>query len=172
MRIGEISHLSEHAQLVRIDQGVSMSLKNLCNHNVATIPPDASLADAAARMRTAHVGSLVVVEALGGGLRPVGMLTDRDMVVQALAPNVSVQDLRVADLMSRSLVSVREDGGLECALGQMASAGVRRVPVIGDHGHLIGVLSIDDVLGHLAKQLALVATALQAEQYSEQRQHP
>lgn len=129
---------------------------------------------AAALMRDRHVGYLVVIEstAAGDSGKPVGVLTDRDIVVGILAKSVDPKTLRVGDVMSREPVVVEESKPLEAALRAMRRAGVRRVPVVGTAGQLVGVLSLDEVVEHLAKELAEASGSIRSELKREQALRP
>ncbi|HEX9875209.1 MAG TPA: CBS domain-containing protein [Gammaproteobacteria bacterium] len=149
-----------------------MSIGSICNHSVATISSDAGIVEAARRMREEHVGDLVVVELRGGITVPIGIVTDRDIVVSVVAKQVSPADLTVADVMSSSLLKVNEQSGVEHALQEMHRGGVRRAPVVGARGELVGILSVDDVIERLAAQLDHVAGLIHAEQQREVRVRP
>lgn len=149
-----------------------MAVAHVCNHNVATIGPEADVATAAARMREAHVGDLIVVEPRAGQRMPVGIVTDRDVVVGVVAKGVAPDEVTVGDVMSSDLLTVREDNGIEFALREMRRVGVRRAPVVGAGGELVGVLSIDDVVDHLATQLGHIADIIRLEQLTEMDTRP
>jgi CBS domain-containing protein len=149
-----------------------MTVGSICNHNVATIDPSEGVVDAAVRMREEHVGDLIVVERRGNVHTPIGILTDRDIVVGVVAKRVSADELTVGDVMTRDVLTVREDNGVEFALREMRRAGVRRVPVVGERGELVGIVSIDDVLQHLSTQLDRLADVLRIEQEAELRARP
>jgi CBS domain-containing protein len=144
-----------------------MSVSALCNHNVATIERDAGVVEAAARMRAEHVGDLIVVEQRGTKRVPVGILTDRDVVVAVVAKRVPPDDVTVGDAMSAEPLTVNKDNGIEHALREMRRAGVRRAPVVDERGELVGVLSIDDVIDHLAVQLGHIADIIRLGQQTE-----
>jgi CBS domain-containing protein len=144
-----------------------MPVSSICNYNVATIERDAGVVEAARRMRTQHVGDLIVVEEKTGGRVPVGILTDRDIVVAIVAKAASPSSVTVGDAMSVALITVNKDNGIEHALREMRRAGVRRAPVVDEDGLLVGVLSIDDVIDHLAVQLGHIADIIRMGQQSE-----
>lgn len=149
-----------------------MSVDKICTHNVATIAADSGIAEAAVRMRQAHVGDLIVTEYRDGRETPIGIVTDRDIVLEIIAEQVAPDSVKIGDIMSTDLVTVHADNGVEFAVAQMHKAGVRRVPVVGRHGELTGVLSLDDVLQHLANALAHAAEALSGAQRKETRLRP
>jgi len=144
-----------------------MAVSAVCNHNVATIERGAGVVEAAARMRAEHVGDLIVVEQRGGRRVPVGILTDRDIVVAVVAKRVSPDAVKVGDAMSSKVLTVNEDNGIEHALREMRRVGVRRAPVLDSSGELVGVLSIDDVIDHLAVQLDHIGDIIRRGQQAE-----
>ena len=149
-----------------------MTVNAICNHNVATIGRNRDVAEAAEQMRQEHVGDLIVVEQRGSHCVPVGILTDRDIVVSVVARRARPEEITVGDAMSSNLLTVKEDNGIEFALREMRRQGVRRVPVVGDGGELKGVLSIDDVVDHLAAQLLSIAEVIRLGQRAEARLRP
>jgi CBS domain-containing protein len=149
-----------------------MTVGVICNPNVATIGTHAEIIEAATLMREDHVGDLVVVEHRGGRTVPVGILTDRDIVVGVLAKRAALDAVTVGDVMSRSLLTVRREHSVEFALREMRRIGVRRVPVVDSDGGLIGILSIDDIIQNLAQQLGRLADLIRLEQTAEQIARP
>jgi CBS domain-containing protein len=149
-----------------------MTVRALCNYNVATIDRNSSVLDASARMREEHVGDLIVVEERAGRRVPVGILTDRDIVIAVVARRVAADSVTVGDAMSSELLTVHQDNGVEHALREMRRVGVRRAPVVDGSGSLIGVLSIDDVIDHLAVQLGHIADIIRVGQRTETDQRP
>jgi predicted transcriptional regulator len=152
------------------EKGMTVNL--ICNHNVATIAASEDIADAAVRMREEHVGNLIVVERRGSAVVPIGILTDRDIVLGVVAKRVAPDSLTVGDAMTRELLTVREDDGVGFALREMRRCGVRRAPVIGDRGELVGVVSLDDVIQHLATELSRLADTIRLEQDAEVQARP
>lgn len=133
-----------------------MLIEDLMTRSPVTVDVGATLADAALRMRAADVGSVVVVE----GTEPVGILTDRDV---ALYMAGAVEDARVEKVMSMHPVAVARDEDVEGCLERMASSRVRRILVLDEDGALVGVVSLDDVLIHLAGTLGKAAELIRAE---------
>jgi len=149
-----------------------MDVNLICNHNVATIGQSQGVLEAAALMREEHVGDLIVVETRANAQVPVGILTDRDIVVGVIAKRVAPDDVTVGDAMTRNLLTVREDASIEFALREMRRYGVRRAPVVRANGDLIGVIAVDDIIEHIAKQLSSLAELIRLEQVAEQRTRP
>lgn len=146
-----------------------MEVARLCQRNVVTVNPFDDLAVAAEAMRKQHVGYLIVVEpALAeGGMRPVGVLTDRDIVIAVVAKDADPRVLRVGDVMTREPVTVRDADTVNSALAEMRRIGVRRLPVVDGLNRLVGVLALDDVLDTLADQLGQVTASIRNEQRIE-----
>jgi len=151
-----------------------MDIRALCKTPVVTVKATDELYTATNLMREQHVGYLVVVESmpLGGWLRPVGVLTDRDIVVSVLGKGLDPKAVTVGDVMTRQPLMVAEDRSLEFALEEMRRVGVRRVPVVGAAGQLLGLLSLDDAIQHLARQLFEVAGSIRKELRVEESLRP
>ena len=149
-----------------------MTVSTICNPNVATVGAGEDVVEAAALMRKEHVGDLIVVERRGSANVPIGILTDRDIVVGVVAKRVSPDSVTVGDAMTRELLTVREDASLEFALREMRRHGVRRAPVVGANGDLVGVIALDDVIQHLAVQLSRLADVIRLEQDAETHARP
>ena len=133
-----------------------MKAGDICNHHVVTVSPDDSIKKAAELMREHHVGDVVVAQLSGGFLTPLGILTDRDIVVEVIAEDVGLDQVTVRDTMTDQLITAREDDDLLATLMQMRENGVRRLPVVDGKGQLVGILTADDVIGLVARELAEV----------------
>ncbi|MBS1117800.1 MAG: hypothetical protein H6Q90_28 [Deltaproteobacteria bacterium] len=138
-----------------------MRAGELCVRDVVTAQDSESVVDAARRMADLQVGDLVVIAEQPHGLpRPIGIVTDRDLVVQVLArPDRVPQRTKIADVMRRELVTAMEDDDVEHVLAKMRAHAIRRIPIVDRLGGLQGMLSLDDVLGWTREQLQ-VATKL------------
>jgi CBS domain-containing protein len=146
-----------------------MSVGNLCQRHVVTILAGAGLTAAAKLMRQDHVGYLVVVEPFPeeDGLKVVGVLTDRDIVIAVVAREADPRTLTVGDVMTRDPLLAKESSSVEATLHYMHEVGVRRVPVLSTRDRLIGVLALDDALGAIAEQLSDIAGCIRNEQRME-----
>jgi CBS domain-containing protein len=151
-----------------------MNVKELYTHNTVCAQAGDDLVTAAQLMRDKHVGSVVVVEPVPGVniRRPIGILTDRDIVVAVVAPNENPASFKVGDVMTRWPVAVKEDESLSIALGHMRRLGVRRLPVIDEHGSLVGLLALDDVLAGMAGDLQDVVDLMRNERRIESHVRP
>jgi CBS domain-containing protein len=147
-----------------------MRIKEICSRVVVVAEPHTDLREAARLMRDHHVGSLVVVEKREGVARPVGIVTDRDIVVEVVAATgVTPESLTVRDVMSSNLVLARETDGVFEAVERMQDSGTRRLPVVSADGVLVGILTLDDVLRMLAGEMTALAIAAQRSLVRETR---
>jgi CBS domain-containing protein len=119
-----------------------------------TIDAGATIATAAQLFADAGVGSLVVVD----GERPVGIVTDRDLVVRALARGVA-SDGRVDAVMSMGVVALDADDDVEELYAVFGRHAIRRVPVV-DHDRVVGMVSLDDAIVSTASQLTALSGVL------------
>lgn len=148
-----------------------MKIKQVCSRMVAVAERHNSVREAAQLMREHHVGCLVVIEKRDGRTRPVGVVTDRDIVVSVVAlASVQPETLRVEDIMARELATIDEDAGVFEAVEVMSERGVRRLPVLGADGQLVGILALDDLLRILAAELAGLAAVVEREGRREIRE--
>lgn len=145
-----------------------MDVGRVCHRAVATIAPGASLLDAARLMRDRNVGDLVVVEHRDGHTMPTGVITDRDLVVRGLAAEpASIARLTVADLVADTVVTIHEAKELSEALDVMHRSGIRRIPVVAPSGALVGIITLDDVLGAMSDDLSKVALLVASQRLRE-----
>lgn len=142
-----------------------MNVHELCQRHVVTVRKHEDLATAARMMRERNVGCLVVVEAAGtgGGEKPVGMLTDRDIVTNAIAGAGDLRSIVVDDVMTRHPVTLWSSSTVDEALLRMRAAGVRRMPVVDERGRLAGILALDDIFEHLSQCVPFAATPIRRE---------
>lgn len=146
-----------------------MSIGALCNREVVCASRETTVHDAAQLMRQRHVGTLVVVDEFSGRRVPVGIVTDRDIVVEVNAVGLDPKTITLGDIMDEALVTVSEGAGLHEAMGAMRAKGVRRLPVVGKEGELVGILAVDDLLELLGDELSDVARIIAREQAHEAR---
>lgn len=149
-----------------------MTAGEACNREVVVIDRGASILEGAKLMRQHHVGDLVITEDRAGGTVPVGIFTDRDMVVELIAAQVDLEAVSLGDVMSFELATVQEDVELDGALELMRSKGVRRMPVVKSDGTLAGILAADDLVELMAEQLSSLAGLFREQERHEQRRRP
>jgi len=144
-----------------------MPISEICNREVVVVQRDSTIAEAAKLMRQHHVGDVLVVEDRGGVRVPLGIVTDRDLVVEVMAPELDPVVITVGDIMVPELVTVKAHTGLFETIQYMRSKGVRRLPVVDDGGGLLGILTLDDLLELLAEELLALSKLVKLEQKKE-----
>lgn len=149
-----------------------LSVGTVASRVVITAPRDMTVAAAARLMREHHVGTLVIIDASREMPTPVGVVTDRDLVMEVMALGVDPNLVVVGDLLVRPLVTAREDDALFDAIQTMNQHGVRRVVVVDAGGRLAALLSMDDVIGVLAEELGGLSKAIEIEERTERAQRP
>lgn len=146
-----------------------MKVGAVCRRGAVSIANTEDIGAAAQLMREHHVGFLIVHQ-LGDDLRrPIGVLTDRDIVIEVLAKKVDPDALRVDDLMTRQPLMASETEDLSDVLQAMRMVGVRRVPVVDIRGALAGVIAIDDVFDIITGFMCDITGSVKAEQRRERR---
>lgn len=145
-----------------------MTIGELCKRVVVTIHRDATAEDAARMMRASHIGNVVVVDS-SDTRKPVGIITDRDIAVEVVAQGQSPGQTPVGSVMSSPVVSLREEDSFIEALDKMSARGVRRAPVLDRDGHLKGLVSVDDLVPLLARELAKIGALIRHGQAAEMR---
>jgi CBS domain-containing protein len=138
-----------------------MIAKNIMKTKVITVSPSAPITEAAFLMRNNDIGALVVVD---NERNPIGIITDRDIVVSVIAnrknpEEISVEELMTKKLVNRKLITVNEDANIFDILRILSKNSIRRVPVLRN-GKLVGIVSVDDIVVIVATELANLASAL------------
>ena len=131
-----------------------MFVGEICNRQVVICQPEDSIQQAVELMRNNHVGDVIVVEHKLNMHFPVGILTDRDIVIEVMAEGVDAKSITVKDVMSSELISVREDDHIIETIEKMRDKGIRRVPVVNRDGGLEGILAVDDTIELVAELLS------------------
>ena len=151
-----------------------MRAGELCVRDVVTAFADESVIDVARRMAEFGVGDVVVVIAQRPSLpRPIGIVTDRDLVVHVLArTDRRPAEVKVADVMRRELVVAREDDDIESVVAKMRAQAIRRIPIVDERGGLQGMLSLDDVLGWMRDQIEATTKTVERQGHGPLQRHP
>ena len=135
-----------------------MSIGDLCNREVVCATRDTTIAQAAKLMRHHHVGDVIVIDRADAQRMPIGIVTDRDIVVEVVALGVDPETVTLGDLMSwGQLVTAQETDTYAATLRLMHNKGVRRMPVVSAGGVLVGIISIDDMLPQFVGELSELA---------------
>ncbi|MDR4652799.1 MAG: CBS domain-containing protein [Nitrosomonas sp.] len=149
-----------------------MSVGEICNREVIVIQRDEPVLEAARLMRTYHVGALIVIDKPNGRAIPVGIVTDRDLVVEVLATELDETVITVGDIMTQELFTLKESTATYDAIDFMRRKTVRRLPIVDDAGELVGILTLDDVLEILSEEMLDLAKLVRYEQKKETRYRP
>ncbi|HEY7557518.1 MAG TPA: CBS domain-containing protein [Candidatus Binatia bacterium] len=136
-----------------------MSLERICSKDVVTISPDATVLEAAKLMHSKHIGCLVVTEEF----RPIGIITDRDILLKVVASEKMPAETAVKQIMTTNPTLVNVNYDVLDAVRLMRNRGVRRLPVVDEHRHLLGIITMDDVLTAFGAEVGDLAGAVQKE---------
>lgn len=130
-----------------------MSLRKVITKKVSTIFADSTVYQAAQIMRESHVGDLVVIEKQNGRIKPIGILTDRDIVMSTTVYDLVPSSISVEDIMGPFLIVAKISDNFYHIIDLMKKHGLKRIPLVNDQGNLEGIISADDILGMLAEEL-------------------
>ena len=147
--------------------GKSMAIGEICSREVVVLKRGENIRTAAELRRQHRAGSLVVVEERNGNRVPAGIITDRDIVVAVVALGLDPETIRVEDVMSQDLISVRESAGVAETTEVMRKNGIRRLPVTGGNGALVGIVAADDLQALLAEEMSALAKMVSREHKRE-----
>lgn len=140
---------------------------------VAVIGADAELHEAAKLMRDHHVGSVVVIESASTGtLHPIGLLTDRDIVVEVIAEGIDPKKIKVRDIMSHDPITAQHNATLEELINLMRNAQVRRLPIVDERKQLVGFVSFDDLLEKVGTEISSLSQISHHQQKHEKQVRP
>ena len=141
-----------------------MPIVECCSLNPVTARPEEPIREVAQRLETEDIGCAVVVDAED---RPLGMVTDRDIALRVLRRRLDPDQTPIEQVMHGELAWVREDAGLDQALRRMRGDGVRRIPVVNDDGVLTGILTWDDALQVIAREVSAAAAVAATQMRSQ-----
>jgi CBS domain-containing protein len=148
-----------------------MTSGEYCNREVVITEQDVSVTEAAMLMRQHHVGDLVVIEKQGEKILPIGIITDRDIVIEVIAQKADPDSLIIKDIMSTGLVTVEENETLLDTLEFMHKQGVRRLIVVDSQGNLQGLLSADDAIELIAEAMNNLTKLVKQGLSREEKEH-
>lgn len=144
-------------------------LKDLATAITVVAEPETTAARAAGLMRQHHVGSIVVVDAAQKE-KPVGIITDRDLVLAVMAEELDARLFTVGDVMSMPLITAHEETDLLDAVNLLGKHCLRRLVVVDDAGRLTGIATLEDLLEGLTKELMGLALAVRGARDREFRE--
>jgi len=133
-----------------------MTIGKICNHRVVTINEDLTIKEAADVMAKQNVGFLVVIKENGSSL-PVGSLTDRDIIVNAIVKGLDIENTKVSQVMVKDVIAADETLGVYETIKMMSINKVRRLPVVSGDNQVIGIVTLDDLLIMLANEISTLA---------------
>lgn len=134
------------------------TVSKIMTRDVKSLAPSDTVSMAAQAMSELNVGSIPVCD--GGKL--VGIVTDRDMVVRALAKGMDATTTKLADIMSSDVCTVNESDDVESILEEMSQSQIRRLPVVDAAGALVGIVSLGDIATKSVDEEADVGESLAA----------
>lgn len=142
-----------------------MSLGNMCRKDVVTVGPGTMVNDVTKLMEEKNLGSVVVQNVIVSGERgKFGIVTDRDIALRVINKNLDPSNTPIDDVMTQNMVlTLREDMGLFEALELVKKSAVRRFPVVDIDGNLKGIITLDDIIALLGKEMAGVANIIENE---------
>lgn len=148
---------------------MAIGIGDYCVRDVVTMTRDATIREAAGTMRRHHIGAIVIVDRQADTTIPVGILTDRDIVVEIVAAGLDPEAVKVGELVQRPMTTVREDAGYAETVRSMSQNGVRRMPIVDARGSLVGIITVDDILRQLAgPMVALGDLAIRERHYEHE----
>ena len=145
-----------------------MPVSEICNREVIVVQRNDTALEAAKLMCQHHVGDVLVVEDRNGIRIPVGIVTDRDLIMEIMAPELDGPVIIVGDIMAQELVTVKGSTG-NSRRQYMRQEAVRRLPIFNEGGGLIGILTLDDLLEFLSEELLEIDKLVRNEQQKETR---
>lgn len=134
-----------------------MNIGEVCSREVYIFRADEPLTNAVAEMMKRHVGAIVVVETEPKCVRPIGIVTDRDVVRGQVSLKRDLSSLTVRDVMTSAPLTISETSGIAEAIEHMRARRVRRAPVVSPSGDLVGIVSLDDLLPIISEELGALA---------------
>lgn len=144
-----------------------MPISECCSIGVVCCKADASIPEIAHLMRKHHVGDVVVVRHEEDARIPIGIITDRDIVVETIAEQVDMDLLTAGDIMSTPLVTVHENESFAESLRLMRHHKIRRLPIVDEKGVLYGIVSADDIVHLLTLELSMLTTTMTEQPVAE-----
>lgn len=144
-----------------------MPIGELCNREVVIAARDDTVFVAAQLMRTHHVGDIVIVDRAGEKNIPVGIVTDRDVVIELVATDLDPKAITIGDISVSKLAVLSEDAEISDAIQLMSHKGIRRLPIVDREGSLVGIVCMDDLLAVVAEDLSALAKLVEHEAAKE-----
>ncbi len=148
---------------------MTTQLRDFASSVVVVVVPETTALVVAQLMRQHHVGAIVVVDAKDKS-RPVGIVTDRDLVLELMAEGLEPGVFTAGDIMSTDLVLARPDTDVVEALRLMSAHGKHRLVVVDGSHRLVGIVAMEDLLVLFTREMASFAAGVAAARDREMRQ--
>lgn len=146
-----------------------MSVASLCCRRPVSVCAGAPVSDVARLMEDQHVGTVIVTESGPHRLRAIGMITDRDIVRAQLERTADLSRLSAGEVMTHNPLLIGEEESVDGAIAHLRARGVRRAPVVAPDGTLVGLISADDLLTHVARKVCNLAAIVGWQRQAEGR---
>lgn len=146
-----------------------MTIDKICNRQVVTVVREAKVTDAARLMRHHHVGDVILVEDRDGKRVPFGILTDRDIAIAVVAEGIDPDEVSVGEVVQADVVTGSSEASVAEIVESMRRHGVRRIPIVNEQGELAGIVTADDVVEFVAREMAAAADLSQRRSTGEPR---
>ncbi len=141
-----------------------MNVGVICSRETIIAQPQQTVLEGASLMLRFNVGSLLIVATDQKGNKPVGIVTDRDIVLKIVASELYAKEVKLEDIMSSKLLIADESDDVYETLVKMRSKVVRRIPVVDNEGYLKGILTIDDILEFFSNEMGEIVRLFRKEQ--------
>lgn len=148
-----------------------LSIAELFERNPIWLRTSATLLEAAQLMARNHIGDIIVIKEQNDRLVPVGMLTDRDLVVKGVAHRIAAETVRVSDLMTLEVITAKESASLSEVMHLMSDNGVSRLPIVAENGSLVGILTSKRLFQYLAQGLCELSMLSRQQLEREEGRH-
>lgn len=130
-----------------------MSIYTVCQKSVVSVGPETTVDFVARLMQDKNIGCVVITDQH----KPVGIVTDRDLALRGRLGCGEPEIAPVSEIMTRELKTIRKDTGIFDAIQEMKSSGVRRLPVVDKGGRLVGLITLDDIIRLLSRELGEIS---------------
>lgn len=134
-----------------------MPIKSICEREVVTVPEGLSVYETAKIMKALNLGNVIVVGDQKERNNPIGIITDRDIVIKIVADDGDPMEICAGDIMSLNLLVLKDHQGIQESLDMMSAKSVRRAPIVDDKNNLVGIAMVDDLLVLIAEEVESLA---------------
>lgn len=145
-----------------------MRIGEICTREVTQCTRKTTALEVAQLMRSSHVGAVVVTDQPNGERIPIGIVTDRDLVVAVMAVEGDPALVTAGDLIGKELITAGEGADAYEVAELMRMHGVRRVPVVNEHDALVGIVALDDLLKIIGEELSFLGRVIARERLEEE----